>query len=46
MLKKTAASKGLLKGKLALAKLAQIFEVNEADEHVCAEKIADMVLAD
>jgi carbon-monoxide dehydrogenase catalytic subunit len=46
MLKKTAASKGVLKGKVALAKLAEIFAVNEADEHVCAEKIADMVLAD
>ena len=46
MLKKTAASKGVLKGKLALAKLADIFEVDEADEYARAEKIADMVLAD
>ena len=46
MLKKTAESKGLLKGKRALAKLAKIFEIDETDEHICAAKIADAVLAD
>ncbi|MGV8907155.1 MAG: anaerobic carbon-monoxide dehydrogenase catalytic subunit [Acetobacterium sp.] len=46
MLKKTAESKGLLKGKRALTKLAKIFEIDETDEHICAAKIADMVLAD
>jgi len=46
MLKKTAESKGLFKGKRALAKLAKIFEIDETDEHVCAGKIADTVLAD
>jgi len=46
MLKKTAESKGLLKGKRALAKLAKIFDINDSDEHICAGKIADAVLAD
>ncbi|HEY5556989.1 anaerobic carbon-monoxide dehydrogenase catalytic subunit [Acetobacterium sp.] len=46
MLKKTAESKGLLKGKRALAKLAKIFGIDETDEHICAAKIADAVLAD
>jgi carbon-monoxide dehydrogenase catalytic subunit len=44
--KKTAQTGGLLKGKQALAKLAGIFEIDESDEHILAEKIADMVLAD
>ncbi|MGL4606720.1 MAG: anaerobic carbon-monoxide dehydrogenase catalytic subunit [Eubacteriaceae bacterium] len=46
MLKKTAESKGRLKGKIALAKLAEIFEIDETDEHECAKKIAEAVLED
>ena len=46
LLKKTAQTGGLLKGKQALTKLAGIFEIDESDEHILAEKIADMVLAD
>lgn len=46
MLKKTAEVKGVLKGKNALAKLAEIFEINEADEYECAKKVAEAVLTD
>jgi carbon-monoxide dehydrogenase catalytic subunit len=46
LLKKTAKNKGLLKGQQALSKLAEIFEINETDQFICAEKIADAVLAD
>ncbi|WKY47866.1 anaerobic carbon-monoxide dehydrogenase catalytic subunit [Eubacteriaceae bacterium ES3] len=46
MLKKTAQSKGVLKGKNTLKKLADIFGIDEVDEYLCAEKVADAVLAD
>ncbi|WKY44715.1 anaerobic carbon-monoxide dehydrogenase catalytic subunit [Eubacteriaceae bacterium ES2] len=46
MLKKTAQTKGLLKGKNTLKRLADIFGIEEADEYLCAEKVADAVLSD
>jgi carbon-monoxide dehydrogenase catalytic subunit len=46
MLKKTAQTKGLLKGKNTLKKLADIFGIQETDQYLCAEKVADAVLSD
>lgn len=45
-LKKTAQTRGELKGIRALHRLGEIFDMVEADDYVLAEKVADAVLAD
>lgn len=45
-LKKTAQAKGELKGMESLNHLAELFGIEEEDNYVKAEKIADAVLAD
>lgn len=45
-LKNTAKAKGELKGIHALDRLCKMFEIEDGDDHVRAEKVADLVLAD
>lgn len=45
-LKKTAQEKGELKGLASLERLGHIFGIEDSDDYVKAEKIADAVLAD
>ncbi|MDD3339644.1 MAG: anaerobic carbon-monoxide dehydrogenase catalytic subunit [Lachnospiraceae bacterium] len=45
-LKKTAQTRGELKGIRALHRLGEIFDMVETDDYVLAEKVADAVLAD
>ncbi|HIU76997.1 MAG TPA: anaerobic carbon-monoxide dehydrogenase catalytic subunit [Candidatus Pelethocola excrementipullorum] len=45
-LKNTAKAKGELKGIHALDKLCKIFGIEDGDDYVRAEKVADLVLAD
>lgn len=45
-LKNTAKAKGELKGIHALDKLCKMFGIEDGDDHLRAEKVADLVLAD
>lgn len=45
-LKNTAKAKGELKGIHALEKLCKMFGIEDGDDHVRAEKVADLVLTD
>ncbi|MEG0377501.1 MAG: carbon monoxide dehydrogenase, partial [Eubacterium sp.] len=46
LLKKTAEAKGILKGKKALSKLADIFGIEAEDDYEKAKAVAEAVLAD
>lgn len=45
-LKNTAKTKGLLKGIRALHRLGELFDIQEADDYLLAEKVADAVIKD
>lgn len=45
-LKNTAKTKGELKGIRALHRLGELFDIQEADDYVLAEKVADAVIKD
>ncbi|MDD3279894.1 MAG: anaerobic carbon-monoxide dehydrogenase catalytic subunit [Lachnospiraceae bacterium] len=45
-LKNTAKTRGELKGIRALHRLGELFQIQEADDYVLAEKVADAVLQD